>query len=77
MFSLMLPWLIIACLLGVVLGLIIGIYIASSLVQRHYRHFLTGQAPTQPLSAQPISGYRRSPAPGLYLDDEPFGRPRR
>ncbi|GCF08087.1 hypothetical protein [Dictyobacter arantiisoli] len=72
MFPLMLPWLIIACLVGVVLGLVIGIYIASSLVQRHYHHFQSVQ--TQP-SAQPLSGYRRAPV--QYLDDEPFGRLRR
>jgi hypothetical protein len=72
-FTQILPWLIIAALIGVVLGLVIGIYIASSPVQRYYHHFqaMQSQARTQPLST---SGRK----PVRYLDDEPFVvRPRR
>jgi hypothetical protein len=59
----MLPWLIIACLLGVVIGLIGGMHISSSLFQRHH----------QETQSQPLV-YQRSPT--RYLDDDHYGRRR-
>ncbi|GCF07348.1 MptD family putative ECF transporter S component [Dictyobacter arantiisoli] len=65
MFSQMLPWLIIACLVGVIAGLIIGTYVGSSLLQRHEK-----AAQPQPLT------YPQGPT--RYLDDDHYDRrPRR
>ncbi|GER86879.1 hypothetical protein KDW_10410 [Dictyobacter vulcani] len=69
MFALMLPWLIIAVLIGGVIGLVGGFFLASSLTRKHYSHF-------QEIHTQPIQ--RGFPRPvSRYLDEnEVYARPR-
>jgi len=68
MFAQMLPWLLIALLFGIVVGLIAGTHIGSSLLHRHVQA-------TQ-VQTRPLGGYQRIPS--RYLDDDPYGeRPRR
>ncbi|GLV56316.1 hypothetical protein KDH_31570 [Dictyobacter sp. S3.2.2.5] len=35
------PWIVVSGLLGLIAGLILGIYLASALVRGHYSHILT------------------------------------
>jgi len=65
----MMPWLIIAGLVGLVVGLISGTFIASSLLQRYSHHVQSTQ--TQPQPHYPRVQTR-------YLDDDEYmRRPRR
>ncbi|GHO82979.1 hypothetical protein [Dictyobacter formicarum] len=41
MLTQMLPWIAVSGLLGLIAGLILGIYLASALVRGHYSHILT------------------------------------
>jgi len=49
----MLPWFVVTLLAGIVVGLLVGVFLASTLVKGHYTHFmnhsqpLRQQAPTQ------------------------------
>ncbi len=50
MIAQMLPWFAVTLLIGVVLGLVVGIFLASALVKGHYSHFISN---TQPLRQAP------------------------
>lgn len=47
MFASLFPWLVVVLLTGVVVGLIIGIFIASALAKGHYSHFLSQTQPQE------------------------------
>ena len=61
------PWLIIVFLVGLLIGLVAGILIASVLVRGHYTHFLTGQS--QPA---PAVQYVPRRSFGDYLHDDGY-----
>lgn len=62
MFSVMLPWLAIALLVGLVFGIILGIALASALVRGHYSHIMATTARyTQPIPSQAPYHYHAQP----------------
>ncbi len=63
MTSQMLPWFLVVALLGLSIGMILGVLIASALVKDHYSHILTHHSQSS-LPPQPKSAAYRS-----YHDD--------
>ncbi|GCE06123.1 hypothetical protein [Dictyobacter aurantiacus] len=64
----MFPWILIALLSGMLIGLVIGVYLASSLVRGHFSHFLThGSQRQAPPSPHPK-------ASGPFYEDELYTR---
>jgi hypothetical protein len=61
----MLPWLIVAVLGGVIVGLILGVLLAQALVRGHYTHVTTNQ---QAPLAQPRPREYRSPNDHYYTE---------
>jgi len=56
MFTSMLPWFAMTLLVGIVLGLVAGIVLASTLVKGHYSHII-GQQQSRPLMQQASNDY--------------------
>lgn len=62
----MLPWLIVAALAGAIVGIVIGLTLAHSLVQGHYSHLITGSGRVAP---RPIPQPRSAMRPRAYDPD--------
>lgn len=60
MLNQMLPWFVVTLLAGIVIGLLVGVFLASTLVKGHYTHFMN--------HSQPLRRQAPPPPPPQYPD---------
>ncbi len=67
-----LAWFLVMGLSGVLVGVIIGVFVASVLVRGNYTHFLSNQELVAPPVAPPVAPRQYVPRRDDYLYDERY-----